>query len=95
MSAFIATIDNSSQFYFNQADICLLYTSTLIKKYMDSLDDKDSIKRAYKQHKSLYAYTKSVSYTHLDVYKRQLNSGFVTTKQLIIQKNICFNYEKY
>lgn len=33
-------------------------STTLIKKYMDSLDDKDSIKRAYKQHKSLSAYTK-------------------------------------
>ena len=33
-------------------------SATLIKKYMDSLDDKDSIKRAYKQHKSLSAYTK-------------------------------------
>lgn len=33
-------------------------STTLIKKYIDSLDDKDSIKRAYKQHKSLSAYTK-------------------------------------
>lgn len=33
-------------------------STTLIKKFMDSLDDKDSIKRAYKQHKSLSAYTK-------------------------------------
>lgn len=33
-------------------------STTLIKKYMDSLYDKDSIKRAYKQHKSLSAYTK-------------------------------------
>lgn len=33
-------------------------STALIKKYMDSLGDKDSIKRAYKQHKSLSAYTK-------------------------------------
>lgn len=33
-------------------------STALIKKYMDSLGDKDSIKRAYKQHKSLSTYTK-------------------------------------
>lgn len=40
-------------------------STTLIKKYMDSLDDKDSIKRAYKQHKSLSAYTKWFNYIPL------------------------------
>lgn len=36
-----------------------LVTPSMIKSYIDKLGDKDSIKRAYKQHKSLSSYTKS------------------------------------
>lgn len=35
-----------------------LVTPSMIKSYIDKLGDKDSIKRAYKQHKSLSSYTK-------------------------------------
>ena len=35
-----------------------LVTPSIIKSYIDKLGDKDSIKRAYKQHKSLSSYTK-------------------------------------
>lgn len=35
-----------------------LVTPSTIKSYIDKLGDKDSIKRAYKQHKSLSSYTK-------------------------------------
>jgi hypothetical protein len=40
MSAFIATIDNSSQFFFNQADIYYKEVELLCKNCSTCLDDQ-------------------------------------------------------
>lgn len=49
---------NGQQFYGDVQNLDEPVSSTLLKKYLDKMSDSDPIKKMFKQHKNINAYTK-------------------------------------
>ena len=55
---YTSNIDGSALTYYDVQNLDEPVSSTLLKKYLDKMSDSDPIKKMFKQHKNINAYTK-------------------------------------